>query len=57
MKRSQTWPGIKSPLIEGGIDMKLKMGVSPIRVTLFGGPYNEDYSVLGPILGSPILGN
>ena len=29
----------------------LKLGVP------FGGPHNKDYSILGSILGSPILGN
>ena len=27
-----------------------------IRGTFFGGPYNEDYSILGSILGSPYFG-
>ena len=27
-----------------------------IRGTLFGGPYNKDYSILGSILGSPYFG-
>ena len=31
-------------------------GFPKIRGTLFGGPYNKDYSVLGSILGSPYLG-
>ena len=33
------------------------MGGSQIRGTILGGPYNKDYSILGSILGSPILGN
>ena len=32
-------------------------GFPKIRGTLFGVPYNGDYSILGSILGSPILGN
>ena len=32
------------------------MGVSQIRGTLFRGPYNKDYSILGSILGSPYFG-
>ena len=32
------------------------MGLSQIRGTLFRGPYNEDYSILGSILGSPYFG-
>ena len=31
--------------------------VPKIRGTFFGGPYNEDYSIFGSILGSLILGN
>ena len=27
-----------------------------IRGTLFGGPHNKDYSILGSILGSPYFG-
>ena len=33
------------------------MGVSEIRVTLFGGPYNTDPTIQSTILGSPIFGN
>ena len=33
------------------------MGVSQYWGYFFGGPYNKDYSILGSILGSPILGN
>ena len=29
--------------------------VPNIRGTIFGGPHNEDYSVLGSILGSPLF--
>ena len=32
------------------------MGVSQIRGTLFRGPYNKDYIILGSILGSPYFG-
>ena len=32
------------------------MGLSQIRGTLFRGPYNKDYSILGSILGSPCFG-
>ena len=32
-------------------------GFPKIRGTLFGGPYSKDYSIMGFILGSPILGN
>ena len=35
----------------------LHMGLTKIRGTLFGGPRNKDYNVLGSILGPPILGN
>ena len=31
-------------------------GFPRIRGTLFGGPYNKDYSILGSILGSPYFG-
>ena len=31
-------------------------GFPRIRGTLFGGPNNEDYSILGSILGSPYFG-
>ena len=33
------------------------MGFPEIRGTFFGGPHNRDYSILGSILGSLILGN
>ena len=36
---------------------KRDLEVSQNRGTLFGGPYNKDYSILGSILGSLILGN
>ena len=29
------------------------LGFPKIRGTFFGGPYNEDYSILGSILGYP----
>ena len=32
------------------------VGVSQFRGTLFRGPYNKDYSILGSILGSPDFG-
>ena len=32
-------------------------GFPKLRGTLFGGPHNKDYSILGSILGSTILGN
>ena len=32
------------------------MEVPKIRGTLFGGPNNKDYSILGSILGSPYFG-
>ena len=33
-------------------------GFPMIRGTIFlGGPHNKDYSILGSILGPPILGN
>ena len=32
------------------------LGVSQNRGTLFGCPYNKDYSILGSILGSPYFG-
>ena len=32
------------------------MGVSQIGGTIFRGPYNKDYSILGSILGSPDFG-
>ena len=31
------------------------MGVSEIKDTLFGGPYNKDPTIQGTILGSPIF--
>ena len=31
-------------------------GFPEIRGTLFGGPHNKDYSILGSILGSPNFG-
>ena len=31
-------------------------GFPKIRGTLFGGPHNKDYSILGSILGSPYFG-
>ena len=34
-----------------------KWGFPKIRGTLLGGPYNQDYSILGSILGSPYFGN
>ena len=36
--------------------MSKHMVVSQIRGTLFRGPYNKDYSILGSILGSPYFG-
>ena len=33
------------------------MEVSQNYGYLLGGPYNKDYSILGSILGCPILGN
>ena len=33
-----------------------KWGFPEIRGTLFGGPNNKDYSILGSILGSPDFG-
>ena len=32
-------------------------GFPKIRVTIFGGPHNKDYSILGSILASPCLRN
>ena len=32
-------------------------GFPKIRATILGVTYNKDYSILGSILGSPILGN
>ena len=32
-------------------------GFPKIIGTLFGGPYNKDYNILGSILGTLILGN
>ena len=32
-------------------------GLPKIRGTFLGGPYNKHYSIMGFILGSPILGN
>ena len=32
------------------------MGLSQNYGYLFGGPHNEDYSILGSILGSPYFG-
>ena len=32
-------------------------GFPKIRGTFLGSPHNEEYSILGSILGSPILGN
>ena len=34
-----------------------EVGISQNKGYLVGGPYNKDYSILGSILGSPILGN
>ena len=31
-------------------------GFPKIRGTFLGGPYSQDYSILGSILGSPFLG-
>ena len=31
-------------------------GFPKVRGTFFGGPHNKDYSILGSILGSPLLG-
>ena len=37
-------------------DLTGDMGASQNRGTLFGGPHNKDYSILGSILGSPYFG-
>ena len=33
------------------------MGFPQIVAYLYGGPYNKDYSILGPIPGYPVVGN
>ena len=39
-----------------GVVVNTEFGVSQNRGTLFGGPYNKDYSILGSMLGSPCFG-
>ena len=45
------------PLCEPSLLFIVDLGVSQNGGTLFGGPYNKDYSILGSKLGPPILGN
>ena len=46
--------GLKSLELERSMDHLWDyMGFPIIRGALFGGPHNKDYSILGPILGSP----
>ena len=39
-----------------GAGYRSRWGFPKIRGTLFGGPHNKDYSILGSILGSPYFG-
>ena len=39
------------------LDSLAKWGLPKIRGTRFRGPHNKDYSILGSILGSLVLGN
>ena len=40
----------------GATEAADKGGFPKIRGTIFGGPHNKDYSMLGSILGSPYFG-